>query len=262
MAHDDDLRVSHGYSAKTRDLSRSLLYVLPLLLVYEVGVIVLWQGREVNGASAILKLLGHYVGGPEFFNIAMIAFVAIAAFKTQRRGGLEAGYFVFVVVEAVAWGFITMVFAIVFTQIASDHAPGMATMLATAAALDLTRIAEGVVISSGAGVYEEIVFRLILMMSLIWLFARLMGRSRDPGNQKTAVLLGVLVSSVLFAAAHHIGPDAPMTLEPMVFRTVCGFFFGVIFLLRGLAVAVYTHAVYDIYAIVLQPMILASNGGA
>ena len=67
-----------------------------------------------------------------------------------------------------------------------------------------------------------------------------------------AVALGV--SSFLFSAAHHIPPYGdPLQLGVFTFRLLAGVFFGLLFWFRGFAVAAYTHALYDIYVLILRP---------
>ena len=51
----------------------------------------------------------------------------------------------------------------------------------------------------GAGIYEELLFRLILLSLVAWAF-------RHAGTPRVSMILAVLLSSLLFAAAHHIGP--------------------------------------------------------
>ena len=61
------------------------------------------------------------------------------------------------------------------------------------------------------------------------------------------------VSSVAFSAVHHIPPYGdPLRLDIFTFRVLAGLFFGALFWLRGLAVAVYTHAFYDVYVLLIR----------
>jgi membrane protease YdiL (CAAX protease family) len=68
-----------------------------------------------------------------------------------------------------------------------------------------------------------------------------------------AVALALLASSILFSAMHHIPPYGdPLHLGVFVFRVLAGCFFGLVYWFRGFAVAVYTHALYDIYVLLLR----------
>ena len=56
-----------------------------------------------------------------------------------------------------------------------------------------------IVTSIGAGIYEELVFRLILICVLMIVFQNLLGL-----GQKNSIILSVLISAALFSAHHHI----------------------------------------------------------
>ena len=104
------------------------------------------------------------------------------------------------------------------------------------------------VMSLGAGVYEETVFRLGIMTGVAVLLEKVAGLRRF-----IAVTLALLVSAVLFSAMHHIPPYGdPLHLGVFLFRVLAGIFFGLIFWYRGFAVAVYTHALYDIYVLLVR----------
>jgi membrane protease YdiL (CAAX protease family) len=97
-----------------------------------------------------------------------------------------------------------------------------------------------VVLSLGAGIYEELVFRLIAFAALSLVFVDLL-----KGDRRRAGPLIVVVAAVLFALYHYKGPEA-FTWPTFVFRTVAGLYFGVVFLVRGFGVTVGSHAAYDI----------------
>jgi hypothetical protein len=96
-----------------------------------------------------------------------------------------------------------------------------------------------VVSALGAGVHEELVFRLALIAGVIAV-AR-------PIDRRVAVALAIGVSSVVFAAAHHAGAHGePWTVHAFVWRSFAGVAFGAMFWFRSLAHAVYAHVFYDI----------------
>jgi membrane protease YdiL (CAAX protease family) len=92
----------------------------------------------------------------------------------------------------------------------------------------------------GAGLYEEVLFRLLLLPAVGWLIARL------GATPPAAAVWAVLTTSVLFAAAHYVGPlGDTFDLHSFAFRTLAGLFFAILFLVRGFGIAAGTHAVYD-----------------
>ncbi len=110
----------------------------------------------------------------------------------------------------------------------------------------------GIVLSMGAGFYEELAFRVCLFAvlgRLVWLacFATPL-----PFVRFLFWLGWAVFSSAVFSAWHHVGSfGEPFTLQAFVFRWVSGLAFTVIFALRGFAPAVWTHALYDIWVLVL-----------
>ncbi|MCJ7778614.1 MAG: CPBP family intramembrane metalloprotease, partial [Sedimentisphaerales bacterium] len=98
-----------------------------------------------------------------------------------------------------------------------------------------------IVTSIGAGIYEELVFRLILMSVLMILFQNTLGFER-----KTSVIISVLLSAGLFSAHHHI--SSPVNWVEFGFRTAAGVYFAALFAIRGFGVTAGTHAFYDIIA--------------
>jgi hypothetical protein len=102
----------------------------------------------------------------------------------------------------------------------------------------------------GAGIYEELVFRLILICVLMVLFQDVIGLSRQ-----NAIVLSVLMSAALFSAHHHIiwmdgrlARSAPFNWTEFVFRTIAGVYFAILFAIRGFGITAGTHAFYDILA--------------
>jgi len=110
----------------------------------------------------------------------------------------------------------------------------------------MTSIVTGV----GAGIYEELVFRLILICALMVLFQDVIGLSHQ-----NAVVLAIMISAALFSAHHHIvwidghlGRCAPFNWTEFGFRTIAGVYFAVLFAIRGFGITAGTHAFYDIIA--------------
>jgi len=111
-----------------------------------------------------------------------------------------------------------------------------------------------VVTGIGAGIYEELIFRLILICLLMIIFQDLLRLSR-----KNSIILAVVVSAALFSAHHHIvylegrfGQAAPFNWTEFGFRTAAGAYFAVLFAIRGFGITAGTHAFYDVIATVIN----------
>jgi hypothetical protein len=108
-----------------------------------------------------------------------------------------------------------------------------------------------VVTGIGAGIYEELVFRLILICILMLLF-----QDALKFSHKNSIVLSVLISAALFSAHHHIDflsgqPNAidPFNVTEFAFRTIAGIYFAALFAIRGFGITAGTHAFYNIIAI-------------
>jgi membrane protease YdiL (CAAX protease family) len=104
------------------------------------------------------------------------------------------------------------------------------------------------VLSVGAGVFEELVFRLVLLGGLHWIGTRVLKL-----RGWVSILIAFGVSSILFSLAHHIGPmGEPLRVGVFTYRVMAGLFFAALFQFRGFPIAVWTHALYDIYVMLLR----------
>ena len=97
----------------------------------------------------------------------------------------------------------------------------------------------------GPGLYEEIFFRLILAGGLFLLLKKVLAL---PGALSAAI--SILISAAVFSLFHHIGHGSP-PIDGVYFfyRFLAGIFLSAVFILRGFAAAVYTHALYDIFVL-------------
>lgn len=111
-----------------------------------------------------------------------------------------------------------------------------------------------IVTGVGAGIYEELVFRLLLICALMVLFQDVIGLSHQ-----NAIVLSIMVSAALFSAHHHLiwvdgqlGRSAPFNGTEFGFRIIAGVYFAVLFAIRGFGITAGTHAFYDIIATVVN----------
>jgi hypothetical protein len=122
----------------------------------------------------------------------------------------------------------------------------------------------GFVMSLGAGFYEELAFRVVLFglgaKFLVWLFAKQEVNLTGTGPASTFSLraLGIMlawsvVSAFVFSLVHYIGPMADQfQLASFAFRALLGLALTLIYVTRGFAAAVWTHAVYDVWVLVFR----------
>jgi hypothetical protein len=205
------------------DLGASLVLIFPLLLAYEIGV--LFAGR-VNGADLVTRAV-FAVAGSRAAYLAIYAVIAAGFLvwirHTRRWGTLRLALAGPVILEAALYALML----------------GALVSLVVDRLLGLGLTCPSVISALGAGVHEELVFRLALIAGLVAV-AR-------PLGPRCSVAVAIAASSVLFAAAHHLGAHGePWTAHALAFRAVAGGAFGAIFWFRSLAHAVYAHVLYDL----------------
>lgn len=231
------------------NLLTSLVLVLPLLVFYEVGVLLT---DVVNGADLLTQNLIRWlgIGGFVWFQIGLVALLLVLVIYLRRSQRFELRQFLPVVLESGIYA-LSMGTFIVFVMVdvlhidpSLDISIGLAARVAGASTHG---IFERLVISAGAGVHEEFLFRLVLLSGFIAILTRIVGMRRWA-----AVVGGVLLSSILFAVAHHIGPlGDPFRLGVFVYRAMAGVVFALLYHFRSFSIAVYTHTLYDMYVLLL-----------
>jgi len=237
------------------DLSRSprysLTFAVPLLLLYEGLALVLNQGPTAgirNGADVLLRTVaGTLLGerGPVLFGGFVALVMIMLAFRDRRRsaGGMRPRLFVLMLLEsavlAVVFGFVV---GVVTAQLLNALPP-----LAIGQAVPMDWPVTFMV-SLGAGVYEELVFRVILVSGLLLVARKVFGW----GNV-TSTTFAVITGALVFSAFHYIGPYGdPLEMPSFVFRTVAGLAFSGLYVTRGFGITAWTHALYDVFLLMAR----------
>jgi hypothetical protein len=233
----------------------SLLLVFPLFLAYQIGVLLM--PSTYNGAdlitSQMLRLLHGNASLYLLINVGLAAALLILMMVLRRKNSFDPRLFVPVLLESAIYA-LTMGSLICFVMVDLLHVDPK--MWIAAAGHWLPSLATGpeqaepaakLVLSLGAGVHEELVFRLLMVGGGTWFLTQVLGV-----NRWVSIVSAMLISSLLFSAAHHIIGGEPFRMGAFVYRVLCGLVFATIFQTRGFAVAVYTHALYDIYVLIVR----------
>lgn len=243
------------------DVSRaprySLVFALPLLLAYEAlaAALSVHNGAEQvrNGADVLLKQAFIAVAGangPLVFIAAVIGISIWFVARDLRRSGqgLRAAVFGGMITEAML---LAAIFGLVIGTL-TVKLLGSLHVLALAPPLALEPIATmgwttRLMLSLGAGLYEELLFRVLLVSGLA-----AAARAMFGWTTRAAGVFAALVGAVIFSAFHYIGPYGdPFQLQSFVFRAISGVAFSALYLLRGFGITAWTHALYDAYLLLL-----------
>ena len=222
------------YFSQSHNLLNSLVLVLPLMILYQVGLLLVGH-QGLNGVDFISPHLVRLTGmwGLVIFNFVLLGLLFWGTYHLRKRQRFESSFFAPMVVESVVYAFFLgalIVFVIRY-----------AIPMADARIEDADWITK-ITVSLGAGVYEELFFRLILVSLLMYFFTKV------AKVQKASAIFGAfLISSLLFSLAHYAAE--PIDRYGFTFRFLAGLIFAALFRFRSFAIAVYTHAFYDIFVL-------------
>jgi hypothetical protein len=229
----------------TRRPFPSLLFVAPLVIAYESAV--LWldaagSGSLRTGADSWMRHGLASLGLADPWFLPLLLGLILMGWQVSRSHdwrfspAILAGMVLESLIWAIALVGISRLIDLGFSYLEHFHAPILSTNRATIDPAIATLF--GYI---GAGVYEETLFRLVLV-PLLFGVLRLLQMPRV-----LASTWAVTASALVFALAHHAGaPGEPFTWFVFIFRWMAGVFFAWVFVIRGFGIAVGTHTAYDI----------------
>lgn len=242
-----------SYWALSRAPRYSLTFALPLLVAYEALAALLGGaggGGVRNGADVWLKtpfvaLLGAH--GPLAFGIVVlgVALALIVRDLRRTRQPLRGEVFAGMLAESAAMAVVCGLVVGTATARLLQSLPGLALAVEPLASLGWP---SKLMIALGAGLYEELLFRVVLVSGLMLLARRALGLG--PAASAVAATVG---GAVLFALAHHVGAfGEALTVQAFTFRVLAGLFFSGLYVLRGFGITAWTHALYDVMVLVIR----------
>ena len=240
----------NSYWQASRAPRYSLLFALPLLAFYQILAVLLSTGpRSIrNGADVILQGLFVAVAGrwgPLLFMICLIGGGLWLVARDMRAHGsrLRSRVFLGMLGESLA---LALAFGIVVGGITSGVI-GLLQTLALASPGDLTWWTR-LMVSLGAGIYEELLFRVLLVTALAATARAVFGWTPVAAGVAATVL-----GAAIFSAFHYLGPYGDrLQVYSFVFRMIAGLFFSALYLLRGFGITAWTHALYDVSLLILS----------
>ena len=246
-----------GYLEATRTATYGFLAALPLFVLYEVGILLANQGPgQIRvGADVWLKTLLAALGGTGWAALGGVVFlIGLGVWWRERdhRPPLVPRYFGMLVAESLVYAVVLAVLVggavgALFGAALGPASGGAASGLPDLALAQMARLGLGLqlALSIGAGLYEELVFRVLLVGGLFWALTHLTRLDR-----RTGYVIAAVVGAVVFSAVHHLGSlGDPFTLPVFTFRFLFGLALNAVFLLRGFALAAWTHALYDVLVV-------------
>jgi hypothetical protein len=239
-----------SYFASTRHPLACLIFLLPLFAIYELGVFYVGQPNPMalrNGADIWLRWALERYGFGQLWAAPLLViglFIIRSLYEMKDRPRTLLSTYLGMLLESAVLAFALWGFS-------RNYRPIMEAVGLPLNQIQFRTPAAGQFITYvGAGIYEEVLFRLGLF-SLCVILLRLVLFPKF-----VAIPLAAVFAAVVFSAAHHVVPNGEKIHAPIfVFRALAGMFFTILYVARGFGIAVGAHAGYDILAgVVVQPV--------
>lgn len=244
----------------------SLVFIAPMLVAYELGMIALGPAAVRNGAEVWLRRFLDAIGFGQYFLLPVLTCGLLLGwhhvlhsswrFRPSVLGGMTLESAI------VAFGLLALAqIPSTFHQDFNEHRVANSQLSFTTRVVeephdDMLQSLGGVLGYLGAGIYEELLFRLTLLPLAVLAL-------RSIGTAPRAAWAFAIVSvSVLFSLAHYqwdlnVFGIALRTSGyefdwfSFTFRCLAGMAFSLLFVSRGFGIVVGAHALYDIFAVLL-----------
>tara|TARA_Y100001933_G_scaffold20379_1_gene17601 strand:- start:369 stop:1166 length:798 start_codon:yes stop_codon:yes gene_type:complete len=239
-----------GYAARSADPLHILVFVLPLVAFYEATLFLtdLSGVRDTVAAHEIINRFLAVFGDFALYLPGLVLVGLLIAMKLARGDAWRLRWktIPLMAFESVVWAIPLLVIAALLSGPAAVQAAvqGASATDPIAQASLMTRIA----LSIGAGLYEELLFRLLLVSAGAFVLRSVL--RLDP---TWAAGLAIAIAAMAFTFYHQVdGPTAAVIARRLVYF-VAGCFLGLIFVLRGFGIVVGAHVAYDLFVLVLLP---------
>ncbi|MGD0078886.1 MAG: CPBP family glutamic-type intramembrane protease [Sedimentisphaerales bacterium] len=257
-----------SYLERTSRPVYAIVFLLPFIIFYELGTIfintdVLSQTEIRVVAFVWLQELLRYLGFGGKFLWAMPALVVIVILLAYqlvsgKRWWVSFTDIIPMTLECILLAIPLIVLSLFLhsSSVASNSSSQYVSAASRLAAVTqpAPSLLADIVTGIGAGIYEELLFRLILICVLLLLFQDCFGLGKN-----NSIVLAVLVSAALFGAHHHLDfltgrPNQADFFDwpKFIFRTMAGVYFAALFAIRGFGITAGTHAFYDIIATLIN----------
>jgi len=254
-----------GYFARTCRPVYALVFLLPFILLYEILVLVVnpqLLNEPVNnvrgGVVAFVWIQNflHYVGldaKNAWLCAPLVIIVTLLTLQLTSRQKWKILWpdLLIMACECIIISAPLIILALILNR--PGRPPQVACLLA-ATEFNHHSFMMDIITGIGAGIYEELIFRLVLIGLLMLFFETILGVKRTK-----AIFISVAISAVLFSLHHHFvflnGRFARaelLTMAPFIFRTIAGVYFASVFAIRGFGIVAGAHIFYDIIATILN----------
>lgn len=224
------------YWKNTRSPLYNFLFTLPLFIIYEIGIMLTTSTQMVsmrNGADAIMRQLLSALGINGFYWIGGVFFFGFfVVFIIQRRFWhdivVDAEYLMIMMIESFAWAIVLYFF--------------MSNVHVILMNPNSSLLIQQVTLAIGAGIYEEFLFRLLLIAGISSIIGFVFQWS--PILNKW---IAMIIAAGIFSSFHFIGEFGDyFSFNIFMVRFLAGIGLGILYFFRGFGITSWTHSIYDL----------------
>jgi hypothetical protein len=229
------------YSELSRQPLYILVFLLPFVLFYEFALSSIGNSIQIKAHDHLVRFFeafdmpptqGLWLGG-----VAIVTILFLWHVFDGNRWSIKIHVIFFMTLESIAYAIPLLLFGAVLGGMAA------AVSKSPLAGLD---IFDKIAISIGAGLYEELVFRMLLIALIHTIVCNLFKQSHFAG-----IATGVVVSALVFALYHDMPNAGSLSAMTLFFYSIAGVYLGILYVSRGFGIAAATHAAYDIVATIM-----------
>ena len=229
-----------SYFLQTRSSFYSFLFTIPLFFIYEVGILFLSRDDILvvrNGADFLMRsilesfgIFGLYGLGAIFLIGFIITYIYF--FNDKSNKSIRADYLFIMIFESVCW-------ALVLYFLLSKF------MLVLMNPIGKT-ITQQVTLAVGAGIYEEFLFRVMLISGLTGIIGFVF-----LWSEKVRKAAALIIAAGIFSAFHFVGDYGDFfSMELFLLRFFAGIVLGILYIARGFGITAYAHSIYDLIVLI------------
>ena len=229
-----------SYFLQTRSSFYSFLFTIPLFFIYEVGILFLSKDDILvvrNGADFLMRsilesfgIFGLYGLGAIFLIGFIITYIYF--FNDKSNKSIRADYLFIMIFESVCWALILYFLLSKF-------------MLVLMNPIGKT-ITQQVTLAVGAGIYEEFLFRVMLISGLTGIIGFVF-----LWREKIRKAAALIIAAGIFSAFHFMGDYGDFfSMELFLLRFFAGIVLGVLYIARGFGITAYAHSIYDLIVLI------------
>lgn len=218
----------------------SLIFTLPLLIAYELMIFSINRSDILglrNGADILFRQffsIFHIYG---FYLVGFVVLIALGLsyyFYSKRKEDVDFSgkFFILMFVESILYAVIMIFFVNAIGEYLINTGLSEETYYM-------------VILALGAGVYEEFIFRVVLVSGFLFFLHKIL-----KFQSIFAIVMSVIYAALLFSLFHYVGNSGEaFEISSFVVRFGAGVFLSGLYALRGYGITAYTHTFYDLLVI-------------